>query len=171
MTTPYQPGYPERGESSVSLTSDSPLHPTDRPPLPSQQSRGRAGTNGVRHVQLPDDTPSPFTRNYETERAMMYPDGLGSMPLPPSAVPDPPSAMPDPNSPSSAGHSYHSSRSRNNSRNGSWDLLAGLRKFEHSYEEFDARNASAAHLAFADGDTPKNRVRLALVFMVWRTHL
>ncbi|KAI0081214.1 hypothetical protein K474DRAFT_1588143 [Panus rudis PR-1116 ss-1] len=48
---------------------------------------------------------------------------------------------------------HHSS----NSRNGSWDLLAGIRKFEHSYEEFDTRNASESHLAFADGDVPRNK--------------
>lgn len=40
----------------------------------------------------------------------------------------------------------------------SWDLLAGIRKFEHSYEEFDTRNASQSHLAFAEGDVPSNRV-------------
>lgn len=43
------------------------------------------------------------------------------------------------------------------SRNSSWDLLAGIKKFEHSYEEFDSRNASQAHLAYADGDIPKNK--------------
>ncbi len=43
-------------------------------------------------------------------------------------------------------------------RHSSWDLLAGLRKFEHGYEEFDSRNASAAHLQFAEGDVSKNKV-------------
>ncbi|KAL0072385.1 hypothetical protein AAF712_000148 [Marasmius tenuissimus] len=41
------------------------------------------------------------------------------------------------------------------SRNSSWDLL---KRFEHSYEEFDSRNASENHLAFADGDMPQNKV-------------
>ncbi|KAH9940505.1 Mechanosensitive ion channel-domain-containing protein [Epithele typhae] len=41
-------------------------------------------------------------------------------------------------------------------RNASWDLLAGVRKFEQGYERFDTRNASEAHLQFADGDVPKN---------------
>jgi hypothetical protein len=45
-----------------------------------------------------------------------------------------------------------------NSRSSSWDLLAGIKKIEHSYEEFDSRNASHAHLAYADGDIPKNKV-------------
>lgn len=47
-----------------------------------------------------------------------------------------------------------------NSRNSSWDLMSGIKKFEHSYEEFDSRNASQAHLAFADGDVPNNKVSL-----------
>ncbi|RPD63790.1 hypothetical protein L227DRAFT_496301 [Lentinus tigrinus ALCF2SS1-6] len=46
---------------------------------------------------------------------------------------------------------------RGQSRNASWDLLAGMRKFEQGYEQFDSRNASEAHLAFADGDIPKNK--------------
>lgn len=45
------------------------------------------------------------------------------------------------------------------SRNGSWDLFAGVRKFEQGYEQFDTRNASESHLRFADGDLPKNKVR------------
>lgn len=51
-------------------------------------------------------------------------------------------------------YQHHQSPSRTA---GSWDLLAGIRKFEHSYTEFDSRNASEAHLAFADGDLPQNR--------------
>ncbi|EPQ57543.1 hypothetical protein GLOTRDRAFT_74415 [Gloeophyllum trabeum ATCC 11539] len=43
------------------------------------------------------------------------------------------------------------------SRSGSWDVLAGIRKFEHDYSEFDSRNASQSHLAFAEGDIPKNK--------------
>ncbi|KAG7098557.1 hypothetical protein E1B28_000491 [Marasmius oreades] len=41
------------------------------------------------------------------------------------------------------------------SRNSSWDML---KRFEHSYEEFDSRNAKENHLAFADGDLPQNKV-------------
>ncbi|KAF9460703.1 hypothetical protein BDZ94DRAFT_1169180 [Collybia nuda] len=44
-----------------------------------------------------------------------------------------------------------------NSRTSSWDLLAGIKRIEHSYEEFDSRNASHAHLAYAEGDIPKNK--------------
>ncbi|KAG6917310.1 hypothetical protein DXG01_002968 [Tephrocybe rancida] len=48
---------------------------------------------------------------------------------------------------------YHSK-----SRNSSWDLLAGIKRLEHSYEEFDMRNASQAHLVYADGDIPKSKL-------------
>lgn len=48
-------------------------------------------------------------------------------------------------------HGHHGSRS------GSWDLLAGIKRFEHSYEGFSPSNASEAHLAFAEGDMPKNK--------------
>lgn len=48
------------------------------------------------------------------------------------------------------------------SRNSSWDLLAGIKKIEHSYEEFDSRNASQAHLVRADGDVPKSKVCVRL---------
>lgn len=43
-------------------------------------------------------------------------------------------------------------------RTASWDLLSGVKKLEHSYEQFDSRHASQAHLVYADGDVPKNRV-------------
>jgi len=43
------------------------------------------------------------------------------------------------------------------SRNPSWDLLAGIKKLENSYDEFDTRTASQSHLAYADGDIPKTK--------------
>jgi hypothetical protein len=46
-------------------------------------------------------------------------------------------------------------------RNSSWDLLGGARKFGEAYEQFDSRNASEQHLAFADGDLPKTKVKLS----------
>jgi hypothetical protein len=41
-----------------------------------------------------------------------------------------------------------------------WDLglVSGLRRLEHDYEDFDPRNAKEAHLVYADGDLPKNKV-------------
>lgn len=44
------------------------------------------------------------------------------------------------------------------SRGSSWDILNGIRKFEHSYEEFDSRNASQSHLVYAEGDMPNNKL-------------
>lgn len=52
---------------------------------------------------------------------------------------------------SSGPHHEHANRP-------SWDLLGGIKKLEQSYEQFDARNASQAHLIYAEGDTPKNKV-------------
>ena len=54
--------------------------------------------------------------------------------------------------PPSHAHTYSSS----------WDLLSGLRKFEHEVETFDPRNAREAHLQFAEGDIPNNRVCIEL---------
>jgi hypothetical protein len=79
--------------------------------------------------------PGP-SHGYDVERAQ------------PSGTPAP--GMPQPSRPA-------------NSRTQSWDLLSGIKKFEHSYEEFDSRNASESHLAFADGDVPKNKVRSNVV--------
>ncbi|KAG5651772.1 hypothetical protein H0H81_007525 [Sphagnurus paluster] len=47
-------------------------------------------------------------------------------------------------------------------RSSSWDLFSGIKKIEHSYEEFDTRHASEAHLVRADGDEPKGKVRLLI---------
>lgn len=47
--------------------------------------------------------------------------------------------------------------------NSSWDLLAGMRKFEQDYTQFDSRNATEPHLRFADGDVPKNKVRIGVL--------
>ncbi|KAG5643162.1 hypothetical protein DXG03_001492 [Asterophora parasitica] len=44
------------------------------------------------------------------------------------------------------------------SRNSSWDLLSGIKNIEHSYQEFDSRNASQAHLVRADGDQPNTKL-------------
>jgi hypothetical protein len=43
-------------------------------------------------------------------------------------------------------------------RGSSWDLLSGMKKVGHSYEAYDARHAHEEHLAFADGDLPKDKV-------------
>ena len=51
-----------------------------------------------------------------------------------------------------------SQRPQHKSRNSSWDLLGGARKFGQAYEHFDPRNASEQHLVFADGDLPNSKV-------------
>ena len=59
------------------------------------------------------------------------------------------SEMPAPDPAGGRGHT---------SKSPSWDILAGYKKFEHSYEEFDTRKASEKHLVFADGDVPNSAV-------------
>ena len=108
-----------------------PVRPSYPPPLPSQ-SFSSTDSRRSRHIRLeePDHDVSKSLRGYDAERAQ-------TMPMP-----------------SASGH-HHGGQG---SRSGSWDLLAGIRKFEHSYEEFRPSNASEAHLAFAEGDMPTNRV-------------
>jgi hypothetical protein len=55
-------------------------------------------------------------------------------------------------------------------KNPSWDLLAGYKKFEHSYEEFDTRNATEKHLVFADGDVPNTAVSVVFSVLSRRPH-
>ncbi|KAG6837735.1 hypothetical protein H0H93_003537 [Arthromyces matolae] len=43
-------------------------------------------------------------------------------------------------------------------RNSSWDLFGGIKRLEHSYEEFDMRNSSQPHLVYADGDIPNSKI-------------
>jgi hypothetical protein len=45
-----------------------------------------------------------------------------------------------------------------NSRNSSWDIYSRIKKIEHSYEEFDARNGTQAHPVYAEGDASKTQV-------------
>ena len=80
-----------------------------------------------------DDLPRHMPTGYDPERSQ-------SMPVPGADTP------------------FHHS----GSRSGNWDVLAGIRKWEHSYEEFDTRNASATHLQFAQGDVPQNGVSVLL---------
>lgn len=54
----------------------------------------------------------------------------------------------------------------NNSRNSSWDVFTGLKRFEQGYEQFDTRNASEAHLQFADGDVPNGKVRVSAISLL-----
>ncbi|KAJ3556902.1 hypothetical protein NM688_g1764 [Phlebia brevispora] len=134
-----------RSPDSMSIHSDAPLRSPplpsgpSYPPLGSQPSppTSRRQARASRHVHMmSDNRMSRSLRNYDADRS--------------STVP----MMPQPGQ--SSGFHHESGRS------GSWDVLAGIRRFEHSYEEFDARNASESHLAFAEGDLPNNRVSPAL---------
>ncbi|TFK26462.1 hypothetical protein FA15DRAFT_667337 [Coprinopsis marcescibilis] len=58
----------------------------------------------------------------------------------------------------SSGHGEQKSRPPLHAHDSSWVKLDGIRKLEKSYDEFDTRNASQAHLIYADGDLPKNKV-------------
>jgi hypothetical protein len=72
-----------------------------------------------------------------------------------------------------SGLPYNASHSK--SRSSSWDILSGtMKQFSHSYEEFDSRNANNAHLAYADGDVPNNKVRVIVmqaVSLLTKTYL
>jgi hypothetical protein len=59
----------------------------------------------------------------------------------------------DPSNPQ--GHQHHH-KPPFTSRSSSWDFF---KKVEQGYDGFDTRNASEPHLAFAEGDVPKNKVR------------
>lgn len=108
------------------------------PPGP-QQHRGASlsqsslplGAGAPKRVHIVDDSldANARSRSYDAER--------GGFPSPSMSEPVKPSA---------------------HSRGSSWDILNGIRKFEHSYEEFDSRNASQSHLVYAEGDIPNNKV-------------
>lgn len=86
----------------------------------------------VRRIQLQDTRPV----TYDPERAQTMPNPERSEKVP---------GMPMPERPG-------------NRRTTSWDLLNQMKTNLNAYEEFDSRNASEAHLAFAEGDVPKNKV-------------
>ncbi|TFL04521.1 Mechanosensitive ion channel-domain-containing protein [Pterulicium gracile] len=69
-------------------------------------------------------------------------------------LPDPEKGSPYPGIPEPSTEQDRPSMKRNTS----WDMLGGLKRLEHSYEEFDTRRATEEHLVFADGDVPKDRV-------------
>ncbi|KAL4264733.1 Mechanosensitive ion channel protein [Pleurotus pulmonarius] len=131
-TFPSQVGQRDERLDSISLSarSDTPIvSPPSIPATypPHSSSSNAMASDGARRVQMPDP-------NYDAERAAR----------PHFSPNESSSTQPHPNRPHST-------------RNPSWDLLSGIKRFEHGYEEFDSRNASEAHLAFADGDMPNNK--------------
>lgn len=93
-----------------------------------------------KHVRMPDEAAHRSPSEYDAEQGRGY-EGL-------------PYGTPPQNRPP-------------NHRGSSWDLLAGVKKFEHSYEEFDSRHASESHLTFAEGDIPKNKVNACNIIWDW----
>jgi hypothetical protein len=91
----------------------------------------------------------PLNKNNPAQSTTSLPAAIGNLSqlqvdregLPPQAYQD---------SPASQSQSPHN----HSTRNSSWDML-GARKIGQAYEQFDPRNASEQHLAFADGDLPK----------------
>ncbi len=148
-------GRPYGRERSGSSSTGSPFSDEHSPPAtragsyPPQQARPLLATTqpdsgDVRHVQMDEETMNQAFRQYDTARAQTYPiggaAGRGGVQMP---------------MPGEDGAGMSMPPSHGGSRSGSWDLLAGMR---NGYEQFDSRNASQAHLTFADGDVPKNKV-------------
>ena len=113
-------------------------------PIPSPGSGSGASSPHVRIADPGGPGASPY-RQYDAARAQGYPMGHRGSGIFRSGG-------------GGKGSSGSPGESTDMSRNQSWDLLAGVRKFEQGYERFDSRNASETHLQFADGDLPKNGV-------------
>ncbi|KAL1942695.1 hypothetical protein VTO73DRAFT_4935 [Trametes versicolor] len=151
MATDGRPYGRERSGSSStgSPFSDEHSPPATRAGYPPQQARPLLATTQpesgpTRHVQMDEQTMNQAFRQYDAARAQTYPvggmPGRGGVQMP---------------MPGEDGVGMSMPPSHGASRSGSWDLLAGMR---NGYEQFDSRNASQAHLTFADGDVPKNKL-------------
>ncbi|KAI0958769.1 hypothetical protein AcV7_004488 [Taiwanofungus camphoratus] len=145
MSGSSTPGPPisERADSMSSRPRSSP-HPDapSSPLLPSQRNHSwlehrpkKSRQVGILHEPKPREY-APYNPD---QPAPAYPGMPQSQP--PTQPPTPTPAN------SQFGHRHRAS---------SWDLLGGVRRFEHSFVEFDPRRASQDHLAFAEGDVPKN---------------
>ena len=52
----------------------------------------------------------------------------------------------------------HQGMPHDNDIGSSCDILAGIKKFEQDYEQYDAKDASSSAFAYADGDLPNDKV-------------
>nr|VWO97655.1 C6 zinc finger protein [Ganoderma boninense] len=138
-----------RHDREESFSTNSPFndHEASSPLYPPQQTRPLLGRPGASANDLPAAAEEglPYMqdtsyRQYDAERGNAYPLGAAGRSK----------SMPTPGDSADFG--------KRMSRNGSWDLFAGVKKFERGYEQFDTRNASESHLRFADGDIPKNKL-------------
>jgi hypothetical protein len=108
-------------------------------------------------IDLHPDSP---LEHPEPPRGHTYPPGVDPMAIPMSNLSASASRYDPERGPGPKPELRHAS--------GSWDMLAGLKKMEHSYEEFDpARNATEPHLAFAEGDLPDNKVSSPRYSLPW----
>ncbi|KAJ3775029.1 Mechanosensitive ion channel-domain-containing protein [Lentinula raphanica] len=109
-------------------------------------------------VAVPGPWRPSYSSSFITVTSKMYPPGRPSPSSPSPQVPGPQGVYrrPDNEDPERANISGMPRPIHQGSS--SWDLLNGIRKFEHSYEEFDSRNASQSHLVYAEGDLPKNKL-------------
>lgn len=127
--------------------------------VPIDDHRGAASNNQNPKTDAPAETLSPPTMYPPKSFAQGQQHSQSSLPLNPSGkkayveielkTPGYPSSY----DPERAGPS-----SGMPAQSQGWDFFQGVKNFESSYGEFDSRNASEKHLAFADGDTPKNGV-------------
>ena len=149
------PGHYDREQSysanspfNDQVEAPSPLYPPQhtRPLLshPNSSATDLSATPGEGLPYMQDEHHPHSYRQYDAERGHSYPLGHAGGRS---------KSMPTPGEGGNLG--------KRASRNGSWDLFAGVRKFERGYEQFDTRNASESHLRFADGDVPKTKVRRA----------
>ena len=131
-----------RSADSMSVHSDSPLR---SPPLPPASSYPPLPPDFREPGPSLSSTPNTNTNKRKSRRVQIS-ESLKGYDTERTAAAQP---MPTPG---------QSSGLHQGGRSGSWDMLAGIRKIEHSYDRFDTRNASEAHLVFADGDVPNNKV-------------
>lgn len=128
-----QDGDPTEALPLSNISSDHPRTPLMYPPQPNVgPSTSQTSLSNPRRVHIQQQE-GGNAHGYDAERAQ------------PSTGSDPASGLPRPGMPAHSGSS-------------NWDVLSGIKKFEQGYEEFDTRHASQAHLTFAEGDIPNNKV-------------
>jgi hypothetical protein len=121
------------GDDVKSSQSDSPLGTPSTYPPSPSQM---ISPYPSKRVRKPDEAVHSSHLEHDTERAAGF-EGL--------PYDDPPLSRPP------------------NGRSSGWNIFAGVKKFEHDYEEYDPRNATEAHPAFAEGDVPKDKVSYNIV--------
>jgi hypothetical protein len=102
------------------------------------------------HMPLKKNHPAQSATSMPPQHGVSYNDNISQSPADREGLPP---QVYDDSHPQSQQHTP-------STRNSSWDLLGGARKFGEAYEQFDSRNASEQHLAFADGDLPNSKVKL-----------